>query len=118
MVSKHYDNIEKGKRIRAEIMKWYNLGYGPLEIVKRSGITKSQYSTHSQLLRASGDMGAPHPSVFVAHSRKRQGTIVDVFAGTDDELKEWVQSQMVDYDLVSDFLRDLVIDAFYESKGK
>jgi len=109
------ERIEQGERIRAGIEQYYKQGFTPRQIRTAMGISVSQYSYHSTLLRAEGKikMGNkkvkdPKKMFFV-----RLGTVSEVFENTDADVRRWAIDQSYKYDSVSEFLRECLLEQYY-----
>lgn len=106
------EKIARAEALREKIVEQHALGLRPCEIRDVLGITRSQYSYHSKVLRSAG-------RITKSHTAKRGfdirlGSMSSVFANTDDALMEWAHNQTEGYETVAEFLRDLVLDRYYD----
>jgi hypothetical protein len=110
------ERVKQGEKIRAGILKYYRQGLTPKQIREMLGISVPQYAYHSKLLRAEGKIktgntkvDAPEKMFFV-----RLGSVSEVFDNTDADVRQWAVAQTNKYDSVAEFLRDCMLDQYYD----
>ena len=107
----------KAQKIREAILHYYRKGYTSRQILMATQISRSTYSYHALLLRAEGLMGETN-TLRNPLPKMRLGTVSDVFTNVDVEIRQWAKAEVRDYETVAEFLREVLIEHYYEKVKK
>jgi len=107
----------KAKKIREAILHYYQKGYTPRQILMATQISRSTYSYHAMLLRAEGKMGETN-TLRNHFPKMRLGTVSDVFGNVDAEVRQWAKAEAREYETVAEFLREVVLEHYYDKVKK
>lgn len=107
--------IEQGERIRAGIERHYREGLTPKQIRDVMGISVSQYSYHSKLLRAEGKIKMNNKMYKDTRTMffVRLGNVSEVFENTNSNVRQWAVDQANNYESVAEFLRECLLEQYY-----
>lgn len=108
---------DKAKKIRDAILHYYRKGYTPRQIMMATQVPRSTYSYHAMLLRAEGLMGETN-TLRNPFPKMRLGNVSDIFSNVDIEVRQWAKAEARDYETVAEFLREVLLEHYYETVKK
>jgi DNA-binding transcriptional ArsR family regulator len=108
---------EKAIKTREAILHYYQKGYTPRQILMATQVPRSTYSYHAMLLRAEGLMGETN-TLRNPFPKMRLGNVSDIFTNVDVEIRQWAKAEARDYETVAEFLREVLLEHYYESVKK
>jgi len=108
---------EKAMKIREAILYYYQKGFTPRQILMATQISRSTYSYHAMLLRAEGKMGEAN-TLRNPFPKMRLGNVGDIFMNVDAEVRQWAKVEARQHETVAEFVRELVLEYYYDKVKK
>jgi hypothetical protein len=107
----------KAQKIREAILYYYRKGYTPRQILMVTQLSRSTYSYHAMLLRAEGKMGEAN-TLRNPFPKMRLGNVGDIFMNVDAEVRQWAKAEARQHETVAEFVRELVLEYYYDKVKK
>ena len=107
----------KAKKIREAILYYYQKGFTPRQILMATQISRSTYSYHAMILRAEGKMGETN-TLRNPFPKMRLGNVGDIFTNVDAEVRQWAKAESRQHETVAEFVREVVLEYYYEKVKK